>query len=553
MNVRIAALPLALMSAAIALPVAAQQAPAPAAAAAAAPAPTTPPKLIVAISVDQFSADLFAQYRNRFTGGFARLLQGVVFPSGYQSHAATETCPGHSTILTGMRPAHTGIIANTWVDQKAGRADKLVYCAEDERVPGSTHDDYTASDLHLKVPTLGEMMKAANSATRVVSVAGKDRAAIMMGGHKVDELWFWNGKTFASFADRKAPPTVVRAQTAVADLIAKPQGPLPLPNWCAAIARPVQAGALTLGTGRFERAAGDAKGFRASPAIDTAVLGMAYGLAKDMKLGTGAAPDLLIVGLSATDYVGHSYGTQGSEMCIQMNELDLALETFFDALDGLGVDYEVALTADHGAHDLTERQVQHAMPMETRLDAGFSPKKVGAEIGKDLGIAGPVLIAAESDVYVANDVPAAKRARVIAEAVRRYAAMPQIAAALTREQIAATPMPKGPPENWTLLERARASFDAERSGDILLLTKPRVTPIPVPGPGYVETHGSPWDYDRRVPILFWRKGIAPFEQPLSVETVDIVPTLAATIALPVSGLDGRCLDLDATAASTCPR
>ncbi|MBV8237856.1 MAG: hypothetical protein JO221_03695, partial [Sphingomonas sp.] len=60
MNVRIAALPLALMSAAIALPVAAQQAPAPAAAAAAAPAPTTPPKLIVAISVDQFSADLFA-------------------------------------------------------------------------------------------------------------------------------------------------------------------------------------------------------------------------------------------------------------------------------------------------------------------------------------------------------------------------------------------------------------------------------------------------------------------------------------------------------------
>lgn len=56
-----------------------------------------------------------------------------------------------------------------------------------------------------------------------------------------------------------------------------------------------------------------------------------------------------------------------------------------------------------------------------------------------------------------------------------------------------------------------------------------------------------------MPILFWRKGIAPFEQPLSVETVDIVPTLAATIGLPVSGLDGRCLDLDATAASTCPR
>ena len=79
------------------------------------------PRLIVAISVDQFSADLFAQYRQYFTGGLRRLEQGVVFPSGYQSHAATETCPGHSTILTGDRPARTGIIANDWFDQGAAR------------------------------------------------------------------------------------------------------------------------------------------------------------------------------------------------------------------------------------------------------------------------------------------------------------------------------------------------------------------------------------------------------------------------------------------------
>ena len=67
-------------------------------------APSSPPKLIIAISVDQFSADLFSQYRQRFTGGLARLAGGVVFPSGYQAHAATETCPGHSTILTGSHP-----------------------------------------------------------------------------------------------------------------------------------------------------------------------------------------------------------------------------------------------------------------------------------------------------------------------------------------------------------------------------------------------------------------------------------------------------------------
>ena len=92
----------------------------------------------------------------------------------------------------------------------------------------------------------------------------------------------------------------------------------------------------------------------------------------------------------------------------------------------------------------------------------------------------------------------------------------------------------------------------DRSGDLLVLLKPRITTIETPAPGYVETHGSPWDYDRRVPLMFWRKGMTPFEQPLSVETVDIAPTLAATIGLPVDGLDGRCLDLDPGAASTCP-
>ena len=94
--------PLAL--ALLAAPLAAQDAPP-----AAAPAKAPPPKLVVVISVDQFSADLFAEYRNRFTGGFKRLLDGAVFPAGFQSHAATETCPGHSTIMTSLRPTNRNV------------------------------------------------------------------------------------------------------------------------------------------------------------------------------------------------------------------------------------------------------------------------------------------------------------------------------------------------------------------------------------------------------------------------------------------------------------
>ena len=527
------------------LPAVAQQAP---------PRAAAKPQLIVAISVDQFSADLFAQYRGRFTGGLARLQTGAVFPSGYQSHAATETCPGHSTILTGMRPAHTGIIANNWTDLRTARADKVIYCAEDESVPGSTSSSYTVSDKHLKVPTLGEMMKAADPRTRVVSVAGKDRAAVMMGGHKVDELWWWDGKAFTSYAGRTTPAAVTRANTAVAALIAQPQAALDLPGYCKPLDLPVTAGGLTIGSGRFERAAGDAKAFRASPASDAAVAALAMGLIQDMKLGQGPATDLIAIGESATDYVGHTYGTEGTEMCLQLTHLDRTLGSLFDQLDATGIDYEVVLTADHGGNDAPEREREHAVPAASRVDASLAAKAVGTTVAAQLGLSGQLLYGegGNGDVWIDPALPAATRARVANAATAIYQRNPQVAAVLSRATIAATPMPAGPPETWTLAERARASFDPERSGDLLVLLKPRITAIPEYARGYAATHGSPWDYDRRVPILFWRRGMTGFEQPLSVETVDIAPTLAATIGLRIAGLDGRCLDVDAGPASSCP-
>ncbi len=134
----------------------------------------------------------------------------------------------------------------------------------------------------------------------------------------------------------------------------------------------------------------------------------------------------------------------------------------------------------------------------------------------------------------------------------------QVETVFTRAQIAASPDPAGPPESWSLLMEAKASFDPERSGDLLVLLKPRVSPVSDASKGTVAGHGSPWDYDRRVPILFWRKGLPHFEQPMGVETVDIMPTLAAQIGLalppkgPGAGYDGRCLDLDVGAPTSCP-
>ncbi|CAM3115379.1 Alkaline phosphatase [Sphingomonas antarctica] len=524
--------------------------------------PATPPKLIVVVSVDQFSADLFAEYRGQWTGGFKRLASGAVFPSGYQSHAATETCPGHSTILTGDHPARTGIIANNWIDQ-AARAESQVYCAEDETVPGSTFRAYTPSAAHLLVPTLGDRMKALNPESRVVSVSGKDRAAIMMGGHTTDQMWFLDPFTknrFVTLAPRAQMPIpvpVTRVNAGLTKLLGAEGKAQKLSPQCSNRDRAVPLSpTLSVGDGRFVRKAGDVDSFRASPDLDRATFALAGDLAHDMKLGQGSSTDLLIVGASGTDYVDHRYGTEGAETCIQLTALDGLLAELFKQLDRAKVDYVVVLTADHGGHDIPERNRDHALSDAQRIDPGVTAGKIGVQIGKEMGLTGPVLRYADlGDVWVDNAVPAAKRADVVARAKALFMAMPQVATVLTKAELMATPPGTRPVELWTLAERARASFSPARSGDFLVLLKPRVTPIAVPTPGYAATHGSPYDYDRRVPILFWRKGMTGFEQPNSVETIDIAPTLAALIGLevPAGDMDGRCLDLDAGAGSTCRR
>ncbi len=521
-------------------------------------AATPPPKLIVAISVDQFSADLFAEYRSHYTGGLARLASGVVFPAGYQSHGATETCPGHSTILTGNHPAHTGIIANNYFDLSVARSDKRVYCAEDETVPDTSSGGgkYAASVNHLMVPTLGDLMKARDPKAQIVSVAGKDRAAIMMGGRKADELmWLFPGG-LTSYRGITLSLVAQQASSAIAAAIGQARPAMDLPADCAShnIAIPIDKGG-TVGTGRFQRDGGDFRRFMASPEADGAVLAAGAALRAARKLGEGTTTDLLILGLSATDYIGHSTGTEGAEMCIQMHALDQQLGDFFARLDATGIDYAVVLTADHGGHDLPERNRQNAWPAAERVDAALDPEAMGKAVAEKLGLPQPLLYGDGpfGDMYLSKALTPAQRRAALDELVARYRAHRQVEAVVTGEELANHPISKRSPDVWTLMDKLRASYNAQRSGDFIVVLKPRVTPIPESGLGYVATHGSVWDYDRRVPILFWRKGLTAFEQPNAVMTVDIMPTLAALIDLPVDAakIDGRCLDLLSGPESSC--
>lgn len=505
------------------------------------------PKLIIALSIDQFAADLYDEYRPQFHGGIARLSQGTVFRNGYQSHNATETCPGHSTIMTGSRPSRTGIIANYWYDQSQSRSDKGVYCSEDERVPGSSSAAYTVSPYHLRVPTFGDLLKKAQSGSRNVAVAGKDRSAVMMSGHNPDQRWYWDGKTYVT--DMKGvsmPRSVAAAKQAVANAIAQDRPALEVPAFCQPKVRsiPIEGGGAPVGANTFARKAGDLKNFRASPEFDGATLALAAALIEEMQLGRGGSTDVISIGLSGTDVIGHSFGNEGVEMCLQLLSLDRDLGDFFRLLDSRGVDYMVVLTADHGGQDIPERRRMQGVPGAARVDAKLTAKDVGIAVGAKLGLKGPVLYGDGSfgDMYVDRSLSPADQSRALAAAVAMFRAHPQVETVYTKDQLAAAPSPTAPPNEWTLLDKARASFDPQRSGDFVVLLKRDIMPIP-DTTRYAATHGSPWDYDRRVPILFWRSGMAHNERNDSIETADIMPTLAAVVSLTVDqkSIDGECL------------
>jgi predicted AlkP superfamily pyrophosphatase or phosphodiesterase len=519
--------------------------------------PPAHPKLAVVISVDQFSLDLYRHYRPTYTGGLKRLSDGLAF-TGYQSHGATETCPGHSTLLTGEHPSKTGIVANNWYDRQTG---SNVYCVTQV----GDADQAAKTSALLKVDTLGDWLRAQSPAARVYAVSAKDRAAIMMAGHHPNGVYWWddgvgfNTSQYAGPADAEARAPAEAFDRALAAQGAKAPAlwSADLPAACQALQKPltigkvVWSGQIPPDTARsvdagdsWLNSASFAGELRPSPLIDRLTLDFAEKLLNDKKLGRGEGVDLLAVSLSATDYVGHRYGPGGPEMCANMAALDANLGEFLGQLDATGVPYVVVLTADHGSVDVPER----LGPPAQRIDTLKVQRELTAFLKTKLGFDYDPLVGDDPRQLILSLGPAdeARRPAVTRAIVDWLNARPEIAHAFTADEIAAAVPPKGKPaQDLTLAERFNESFERTRSGDIIVAWLERASlGVPLGPYDTVAGHGSPWDYDRRVPILFWWSGADPRSPDQPIETVDIAPTLAALLGVKApADLDGQCIDL----------
>lgn len=517
------------------------------------------PRLVVVISVDQLAADYLTRFRHQFhpSGFFAKAMQeGAVFENCHHQHAFTVTGPGHAALLTGTHPNRHGIVGNAWFDREKGES---VNCVADSNsaVVGAPSGE-GASPVHLLVPTLADELKlATRDAAKVYGIAIKDRSAILMSGHAADGAFWLDGKgqwvssthylqllpgflrglndsrLVDSFAGR---PWTLVDDPAVYTHHAPDDNPWEKPGAGLSSSFP-----HVLPDHQHEHYYEQLK---TSPFGDEWTLSAASQVMEFERLGKDDVPDLLAIGLSSYDYVGHNFGPHSLEIEDMFRRLDQRLGELLAQLDdrvGAGR-WTLVLTADHGVapnpefakhQGLSAKRdpLGSASDVQNRLEH-LLRRSFPVEPGQ------PALIQRfeSNQIYLRRDHPALagdELARAQRGLQEWLVAQPSIAAAITRQSLL-----EGRDQANPLARQLARSFHPARSGDVLFVF--------VPYQGYIgsttATHGSPWAYDTHVPLIFLGAGVRAghFLEPTSPGA--LAPTLARLLRItPPAACEERAL------------
>lgn len=495
-------------------------------------APPAKPKLVLAIVIDQFRYDYLLRFRADYHSGFARLLEhGAVFTDAHYPQAATVTAVGHSTFLTGATPSNSGIVANEWFDRES---KQTVTSVSDPatKVVGGIRDRTGSSPRRLLVSTVGDELKTVRKESRVVSISIKDRSAILPGGHSADGAYWYDNDAGAwvtsSYYRDELPEWTKKLNQE------RPQSRYLGAKWMPFDSKDDSATPLcTMVAGTEVRFCGS---IEATPWGNEMIEEAAERALEGEKLGQHASTDILAVSFSSNDYVGHAVGPDDPAVRDISIRTDRLIGKLFEDVErhvGAG-NMLVVLTADHGVAPVPEVNQERRMP-GGRLDARALGEKISEALTERFGPAKWVQANAGGMLYLDMDqIRAAKLDPAEVERVAAGAAMhePHIARVFTRNQLAT-----GRVQQDGISRAFSVGFFGPRSGDVFVLAEPYYL-FDASG----TTHGTPYDYDNHVPVIFLGPGIKAGRYSNRIAVNDIAPTLAAILDIEQpSGSTGRVL------------
>lgn len=442
-------------------------------------------------------------------------------------YASTQTAPGHASLTTGVTPAMHGIVANAVFDAELGPREMI----DDRKHAIIGNPKHFASPTQLQAETVADVLhRESDAKARIVGISIKARSSVLSVGQKADLAVFYDAgarrmTTSRYYASNGALPgwLVDFNRSNPVELLLQawePVDPKMLETHLGPDAAP---GEMDPTFPHDPREAPDPwEAFPGTPESSEYLMAAAYAAVKAERMGLDAVPDFLVLGVSGTDIVGHIWGERSWEYADNLLRIDRALTHFVKLLQARGP-VAFVLTADHGIAELPERARAEGRTggrLMTKTLVASAERAADAALGEDDWIAGyvPPLITytAAGKARHQELTDALRRALRTVQGVQAvYDAREGAKLRSSRdpiERLVGESLPDGPP------------------GDLYLVTKPGWFDALSEDGG--TNHGTPWDYDRRVPVLMWGAAIERRTSKEALDVLRVATTLAALLNVP---------------------
>lgn len=500
-------------------------------------------KLVVGIVVDQMRYDYLTRFESKYgNGGFKRMIrEGYNCKNHHYNYIPTYTGPGHASIYTGTTPKHHGIIANDWYDKAI---DAMVYCAQDDSVMpvGTTSLKERMSPHRMKTTTFADENRLFTQMRgKSIGISIKDRGAILPAGHTANAAYWFRGKKEGNFVSstyymKTLPKWVqkfnnsgvvksyLKEWNTLYDIDTYTESGTDLNtfegkfNGKKEATFPYNLKSMFLINGGYDI-------LKETPYGNSIVTDFAIEAIKNEDLGKDSDTDVLTVSFSSTDYVGHKFGVNSKEVEDTYLRLDKELERLFKVLDdevGTG-NYTVFLTADHGAVDVPNYL------KSVKIPAGYvtyteTKEKLNAFMLRMFKADSLIKNVSNHQVFLNREKILSlglKLSEVQETLVNELIAYKNVYKVFSATTMSTTSFDKG------IENTLQNGYNQKQSGDVLI--------IPYPGHIYYRatgtSHGTGFNYDTHVPLLFFGNGIKNGQTLQKTVIPDIAPTVSALLGI----------------------
>jgi predicted AlkP superfamily pyrophosphatase or phosphodiesterase len=505
------------------------------------------PKLIVGIVVDQMCYDYIYRYESKLSkNGFLKLLnEGTSCENTHYNYVPTFTGPGHASIYTGTTPSNHGIVANEWYHRGLKRE---VNCVEDTAVNsvGTSSKEGQCSPSNFKTTNIADQLKLADKNSKVLAISIKNRSAILPGGHLSDGSYWFDYTTgnmiTSTFYTDKLPNWVeiFNQQKQAENYLKKTWNTLlPIEKYTESEADdskyevlignkisptfPYNFEELSIGRKNFDL-------FTISPFANTFLTDFSIEALKKENLGKDNSTDILAISYSTPDIAGHSFGPYSVEIEDMYLRLDLDIAKLISELEkSIGKDnFVLFLTADHAVVPVPQYLIDKKLP------GGYlyiSPlkKELNDILTKKFGE--NVIEAIENNnIYLNRALIVEKKwnKNDIEETIKNILlTKSEIKSIYKSDELQAA----NSSDEW--IKMVKKGYRYHESGDMIFLLEsgylPKSKDTEKSHKG--TSHGSAFNYDTHVPLLWYGKNIPAKKVYRKVEIVDIVSTLAPMLNL----------------------